>query len=432
MAERFTVSLVLVVYFSLFFVPARAAYPPDPPVLQPASPAAINSVYSPEYHLCCNSETDQRYPAVAYNPRQGNYLIVNHSESKDTRHISGIMLPLDSGTRTFFLVSDIVNTDCCLHPDVVYSGVDDKFLVVYQQYSEANSRWEIYGRFVKGTGPELPYTTFKIAEAAGHNLKYPRVAWNSFRNEFLVVWQQETTAGFLSSIAFRRVAPNGTFPAPAGFVRQVNSPAFPDVTYNVASDQYLAVWSEVTPPPNYVDVYAARLDYLGAVQNQVFPVRQKSGDQVLPVVTTNEQDRYLVAWQDDSAGNQDIYGQFLDVTGNQVGGEQPVAASSSEETRPSVVANGLAGQYMVAYQHARADGEWIEARLFKGGQITPEVIEIAAGELGENRSPAVGTHFSGYLFAYQYASWEPGSVDNMYARFWSPAGAFLPAVFHSP
>jgi len=432
MAKRLFLSFVLGIYFWLFILPAYAAVPRAQPGLEPDSPGAVGSVYSPETHLCCNSETNQRYPAAAYNTQLKQYLIVNHAEDNDSRYISGVLLPLDSGARTIFLVSDINDYDCCLHPDVVYSWTDNKFLVVWQQYNKPNNRWEIYGRWIKGSGPELPFTTFKIADSTGHNLKYPRVAWNSFRNEYLVVWQQETAAGFLDSIGFRRVAANGGFPAPAGFVRQANSPSAPDVTYNVAADQYLAVWSEVTPPPNYVDIYAAQLDYKGAVQNQVFPVRQKPGGQVLPAVTTNEQDRYLVVWQDDGAGNWDIYGQFLDVAGNQVGGEQAVAAASGDETHPGVVANGLASQYVVAYQNAKADGEWVEARLFRGAQITPEVIEIAVGALGDNRYPAVGTHLSGYFFAYQWVSWEPGSVDNLYGRFWSPAGSFLPAVFNNP
>jgi hypothetical protein len=255
------------------------------------------------------------------------------------------------------------------------------------------------------------------------------VSWNSYRNEFMVVWQEETTAGVLSKIGFKRIAANGSSPG-SGYVRQVGFPGNPDITYNVATDQYLAVWSEVTPA-HYVDIYGARLNYQGVIQTQVFPISQQDDEQQFASVTTNSQDLFMVTWQHDDtySGDWDIYGKFLDVNGTQVGNQVWIASSYDDETHPDVAANGLSDQYLVVYQRNTLSGESIEARLFNGNGDQLNYVEISPGGFGDNHYPAVGTHLSGYFVTYQWQSWEPPSINDLYGRFWSPHGVFLPSVF---
>ena len=242
-----------------------------------------------------------------------------------------------------------------------------------------------------------------------------------------MIWQEETSAGVLSKIGFKRIAANGSFPG-SGYIRQVGFPGNPDITYNVATDQYLAVWSEVTPAHS-VDIYGARLNYQGVIQTQVFPISQQDDEQQFSSVTTNSQNLFMVTWQDKFWGEWDIYGKFLDVDGNQVGDKVLIAYSTDDETRPDVAANGLADQYLVVYQRNTSSGESIQARLFNGNGDQLNYVEISPGGFGDNRYPAVGTHLSGYLVTYQWQSWEPGSINDLYGRFWSPHGVFLPSIF---
>lgn len=238
--------------------------------LSPNSTSSSEGILGPEFRICCGSEVHQKNPAAVYNRIRNEYLVVHHGENSSKRYIGGARISLASDSFSNFLVSDTSSYDCCLYPDVAYNWTEDKYLVVWQQYNTSQSRWEIWGRFVPWDGTDFTIPVIKIADLAGYNLKFPKVSWNSYRNEFMVVWQEETTAGLLSKIGFKRIAANGSFPG-SGYVRQVGFPANPDITYNIATDQYLAVWSEVTPV-HYVDIYGARLNFQGVIQNQVFPI----------------------------------------------------------------------------------------------------------------------------------------------------------------
>ena len=395
--------------------------------LSPNSTSSSGGYLGPEFHICCNSEVHQKYPAVVYNRIHNEYLVVNHEETSSKRYIGGARISPGSGQVSLFLISGMGSYDCCLYPDAAYNWTDDKYLVVWQQYHSNLSRWEIWGRFVPWDGTDFTIPDFKIATSTGCNLKFPKVSWNSYRNEFMVVWQEETSAGVLSKIGFKRIAPNSSSPG-SGYVRQVGFPGNPDITYNVATDQYLAVWSEVTPA-HYVDIYGARLNYQGKIQTQVFPISQQDDEQQFSSVTTNSQNRFMVTYQDKFFGEWDIYGKFFDVNGNQVGDKVWIAYSTDDETHADVAANGLSDQYLVVNQRNTSSGESIEARLYNGNGDPLNYVEISPGGFGDNRNPAVGTHLSGYFVTYQWQSLEPGSINDLYGRFWSPHGVFLPSVF---
>ena len=79
-----------------------------------------------------------------------------------------------------------------LNADAAYSPTSDLFLVVWEELSSATTRQKIMGQFLDGAGREtidneLNLTTssfFRVAER-------PRVAWNSVRDQFLVVFEGE-------------------------------------------------------------------------------------------------------------------------------------------------------------------------------------------------------------------------------------------------
>ncbi|MFC2043115.1 hypothetical protein ACFLUA_03075 [Chloroflexota bacterium] len=424
-----TLPLVMIICSFILVTSASAVSNSKKGGLSPNATSSSAGFLGPEFHICCYSEVHQKNPAAVYNRIRNEYLVVHHGENSSKRYISGARISPGLGQVSIFLVSDASSYDCCLYPDAAYSWTDDKYLVVWQQYNNSQSRWEIWGRFVPWDGTDFTIPVIKIADSVGHNLKFPKVSWNSFRNEFMVVWQEETTAGLLSKIGFKRIAANGSFPG-SGYVRQVGFPANPNITYNVATDQYLAVWSEVTTA-HYIDIYGARLNYQGVIQTQVFPISQQDDEQQFSSATTNSQDRFMVTWQHYDAywGDWDIYGKFLDVNGNQVGNQVWITSSFDDETQPDVAANGLSDQYLVVYQRNTLSGESIEAKLYNGNGDQLNDFEISPGGFGDNRYPAVGTHLSGYFVTYQWQSFEPGSINDIYGRIWSPHGVFLPSIF---
>jgi len=395
---------------------------------KPSSILSAMSLLGPEYRLCCGNEDNQKYPAVDYNGLHGQYIVVHHSESPGNRYIVGERYDVGLGPVSTFLISSIGSTDCCLHPDVAYNRTEDQYLVVWQQYDTSQSRWEIYGRILPWDSPDFTITPFLISEESGANLKYPVVTWNSFRNQYMVVWQRENSSGQLVGIERRRVGADGTPVGTTAFVRQVNQPGSPDVVYNLASDKYLVVWAEVVSAE--IDIYGGILNWEGTLQNQIFPITQADDDQQLPAVTTNEQDRYLVVWQDlrYGDGDWDIFGRLIDVGGNLKGSELHIAFSIQSDIHPAVTANGPGNQYLIAWQQSTTGGERIMSALYNstGGEL--DYFEVAPGGFGDNLNPAVGSHLAGFLVTYDWKSWTPGTVADMYGRLWSPHAVFLPLV----
>ena len=391
-------------------------------------PLSPDSHLGPERSICCNDEYAQHRPSVVYNPHHSEYLVVYHNDYAPSL-VAGARVGLDGYPFSWFALggfSPIISA----YPDVAYNRTNDEYLVVWQQYNSSQNKWEIYGRFVPWDGPKLPsqHIPFLIAEWSGLDLKYPRVAWNSFRNEYMVVWQTEGFLGQLLGIGRRRIGPGGGLLSNADFIYQVNFPANPDIAYNPAADQFLVVWAQLGN--SSIDIYGGRLNREGALQGSIFPIGDADNEQQLPVVTTNEQDRYLVVWQDDRIvqGDWDIFAQFLDVGGNKVGGSFWLAVSTDNETHPAMAVNGGSDQYLVVYQKTTLSGESLQADLFDRNGFFVERFEVAPGGFGDNVAPTVGSHPSGYFMTYEWTSWEPGSTSDLYGRMWSPQAVFLPLV----
>lgn len=396
-----------------------------PEVSEDSSAATTTSAswLGSEINVCCNDEYDQQRPEVVYNRNHGEYMIVYH-DGYSPNQVAGTRLNKDGNPFNWFAIAAIGAPDN-INPDVAYSGYDDKYLVVWQQYNSSQNLWEIYGRFIPWDGPDYTITPFLIAQWSSMNLMYPKVAWNSYRNEYMVVWQTESTSSQLLGIGRRRIGANGAMLSNADYITQANSPGFPDITYNPASDQYLVVWAQIGN--YYIDVYGGRLNREGTLQNTIFSIGADVNEQQFPVVTTNEQDRYLVVWQDDRLVQYDIdiYAQFLDVGGNPIGGNFWVAVSGDNETHPAVAANGLSQKYMIAYQKTTDSGESIWANLIDENAVFLDWFEVAPGGFGDNKNPAVATH-SGYYVIYEWTSWTPGSTSELYGRTWSQHSLFLP------
>ena len=390
--------------------------------------ALVHASYlGPENRICCGNEYDQRRPALAYNRHHREYLVVSYQALNAGGSIGGARVGLDGYAFSHFLLSEIGEYDCCLYPDVAYNGTNDEYLVVWQQYNSSKNKWEIYGLLVPWNGPDFTVSPFLIAQWSSMNLKYPKVAWNSYRNEYMVVWHTESVASnLLLGIGRRRLSADGGFLSNADYITQSNSPGFPDIAYNPAVDQYMVVWAQTGNA--FIDIYGGKLSREGALQGGVFPIGEAVNEQQFPAITTNEQNRYLVVWQDDRtvAGDWDIYGQFLDGSANPVGGNFWLAISNENETHPAVAANGATQEYMIVYQQSTAGGESIWANRINENGVFLDWFEVNPGWLGDNANPAVATHLSGNFVAYEWESWEPGSSSDLYGRMWSPYALFLP------
>ncbi len=377
-------------------------------------------------------ECDRYKPSVAYDWRHDEYLVVWHNTWPDGhRDIYARRVSASGQLLSWFSVSAGANDRA--QPAAAYNASTDEYLLVWMYNANGDgSTYEIWGRTIAWNGA-YQNPEFQIITWPNRTFWTPRVAWNGFRNEYLVVWSAyDATTLTPTDIAHAILAANGA-KLYGAIITTAEQPHQADVTYNVAADEYLVVWRRMFTASDG-DIRAARVGgSSGVVVNPpgIFTVNAATEDQLLPAVTTNEQHRYVVVWQHAYPGpccDWDIRGQELDVNGNLVGSPFYIANTSGDETSPDVVARpGTGRDYLAIWQRSTTTGEEIWAYHRRDDHI--EVFEVAAYAFSDHENPAVAWGRVAPLIVYEKDS--PGIFGvyrHIYGRRWVPNAVYLPLV----
>ena len=268
--------------------------------------------------------SDQCFPALAYSSDGDEYLIVWQDHRNGNWNIYGRCVSSDGSRGDSFPIT--VAPDNQERPDVVYNSVNDEYLVVWQDYRHGN--WDIYGRQVSGQC-SLPGDEFVISQEYERQW-YPALAYNSNENQYLAVWwdNRNATGG---DIYGQQLSPEGELLGAALTISDAQGPQwFPDVAYSSFDNEYLVVWEDYRNPTGTTsDVYGQRIASGGEMQGDNFPISRVLDNQRYPALAYNNglEDQCLVVWQDDRNYNAllwEIYGELLvDVTVSQ---EAPLKA----------------------------------------------------------------------------------------------------------
>jgi hypothetical protein len=103
---------------------------------------------------------------------------------------------------------------------------------------------------------------------------------------------------------------------------------------------------------NRIDIYAQRINATGHPlwnTNGVF-ISNRTGNSTNPVITSDGQGGAIVAWQDDAAGNWEIYCQRINSTGlspwNVHFNRTRLTTNGNNDTNPSITSDGLGGAFI--------------------------------------------------------------------------------------
>ncbi len=378
-------------------------------------------------------ECDRYLPAVAYNYVHDEYLVVWHNKWPDGhRDVYARRVSSNGQLKSWFAVS--AGSHDRFQPDVAYNAATDEYLVVWMYDAQGDgTHYEVWGRTVAWNGSSMG-PEFQIFAWPNRGFWTPRVAWNSYRNEYLVIANGfDTVTSLANDVSGRRVMADGSTPYAGSPISQsqVDKPHQGDIAYNVAADEYLVVWRRMWTTADG-DIRGARLrGDNGAVINPPgeFVINNKPEDQQSPAVTTNDQHRYLVVWQHAFPGpccDWDIRGQELDVAGNPEGSEFTIASSTDDETDPAVAARaGPIRDYLVTWQRTTSSGETIEAGRW--GDMTPSFFEVANVAFWASENPGVAWGGASALIVYAADSQgDPTVYRHIYGRRWVPNAVFLP------
>lgn len=367
---------------------------------------------------------DNRVPAVAYNSRHDEFLVVWENDRGVTRDIYARRVASSGDILSWFTVASDAGHWNYL-PDVTYNPVQDEYLVVYT-YQVTASDYDIWARRVKWDGSWMSPETPVNQDAAKQ--WYPAVAYNSQSNEYLVVYENDW--GGLRDIAAQRVAANGTLlswrniASGPGTTRRL-----PDVAYNEIRNEYLIAYTYDFPTDGDIrgKITSANMAMLSAEIEIVDNTHHQ--DDVALAAGPNE---YLAIWEDGpNPGYRTVYGRRLSATGA-LQPYIPIANHSGEACVEPAVAYSHVYGYMTSWRHIPAMGSWdVYGRFVKAGHNVPADVEFPIDtSFNQQKSPALACSPSGTCLLAEEDNYSPtGPIDyEIRGRFIIPYRLHLPFI----
>ena len=168
---------------------------------------------------------------------------------------------------------------------------------------------------------------------------------------------------------------------------------------------FLVVWQDDRNGGE--DIYGARLDGTGRLLDVGgIPISASTGSQTQPTVTGTGSG-FFVAWADDRSGTSDIYGARVGANGSvQDPNGIPISTATNFQSGPDVTFDGT--RTFVAWSDARSTGSWdvYGARLNGATVLDPNGIAIST-TASFQWEPVVSFNGSSYMVA-----WEDGRDDS--------------------
>ncbi len=315
-------------------------------------------------------------------------------------------------------------------PAVAYNSQRQEYLVVW--YNDRVGCDDIRAQRVSKNGA-LIGPPFYIAAECPADRRYPDVAYNSTANQYLVVWEQyEPSSGY--SIHGRRVSALGVQLGEDIVIRgagiNLYTPATPAVAYGYTYDKYLVVWEETWHPiPITYDISGQFVTVTGAIEESMFTISTGTDLRGEPDVAYNRNtDRYLVVWQKQSGDLFDIYGQQVNGSGGLFQGDIRITYFTVPTTAPAVAAlrtSPTVNKYMVVYELHYSPTDWdIYGSLISEDGTPSPYWSIASMNYSES-SPAVAASEANNQYLVAWRSSIGGLNQPVYGRALSHSGLLL-------
>jgi hypothetical protein len=414
------------------------------PVPAVSSQAAFSASGGPllGHEITVNSvDNGKHLPAVAYNANRREFLVVWHTTwAVGTRDIRAQRVSLTGK----LLGSEITVAENMTHdifqPSVAYDPVNDRYLVTYIYNTSSNptnvntDNTDLYGQLVAGNGI-LYGSAFSI-------ITWPSQQWNpqviyapGLQKQFVMVWNNADTSGAVKAyVSLKHINPDGTFTGAGADLSYSDGSinyANPDITYNLARNEFVVVWEKVVSIANY-DIMASRVQgsYVTMGGSPFMVAAWPDSEQLPSVAACNIADKYLVTWQSDiGSGGTDhaIYGYTLNGDAS-LDTVFRIDDNSGQVVQSDVACSKGGNWFLVTYaDYWGLNGHYgITARKVFPNTSMDNSIRVVTGESTDRHFPAVVSGPTNFLVAWEHDRPSTSYID-IHAKLVSFYDLFLPA-----
>jgi hypothetical protein len=399
-----------------------------------AGPHSLNQPYLWPDTIISDFDIPEAFPEVVYNFKHNEYFVVWQTAAvTEADTIRGARISPTGQVLANFEINGHPTKDGS-KPAAAYDPVHDRYLVVFAfDVSGNDTNTDLLGRFIPWEGPDPALKSFPIASWPTYQLA-PDVAYGRAMEEFVVVWMNQYAAGSPPRyISGRRVrAADGGFTG-SGSDMTISHPTRyrhnPAVTYNLARNEYLVVYDDES------DIFGTRFtgdlthNFGGEFTIAGWPDMEEKAD----VAACDKLNKYLVTWQSDQgSANLGIFGRFISGDGT-LGDVRIIDDTTGQEREAAVTCNDAGNQYLVAWQTEYTILKYgIWARFVNpDGKMAPALADSFAVQEPFNQEhrtrPAVAGGKTSYLAVWEH---ERGStLWDIQGRLISPYTVFTPAVY---
>jgi hypothetical protein len=300
--------------FNVTVIPIAPAYSPSPPAL------SYSETYN-EYLLVWSAgifitESGLNLSAQVLDgntgkPKGTTFLLGSPSGSPPS---SGVYIP-PSGDQ--------------IAPAIAYNPRRDEYLVVWNDDRNLGTTgWDLFAQRLDGEDKEPKGPVFALHDGASHQVS-PTLAYNRREETYLVVWGDDRNLGATGWDLFaRRIDAEGK---PTGqdipLLTADGDQTSPALAYNPRDNYYFVVWSDERGAElGSVDLLGVRLNGNGWPIRRSVAICEVGGSPLFPALGSSIDDDYVAIWNDDrnANGGLDIYGRRLNGNGIPFGSDFPI------------------------------------------------------------------------------------------------------------
>jgi hypothetical protein len=361
-------------------------------------------------------------PQVAHDANHDEFLFAWRVDATSSSVVLVQWLHSDGSSVTWSPSEDLSNPRDAVQAAVAWDPVDEVYLVVWSKdYFGDASDWDIYGQIIgRGDSANNP-PPFFIAQT-GFNEWNPRVAFSETSGEFLVTWWAEGSGTTDDSVHAQRVAPAGNLLNSSIAVSTgTGDSKYPDIAYNQSRDEYLIVFQHMG---GSWDISGTRLTGTGAVVGSgTFGIAEWSSPETLPrVASIPVDDEWGIVWQsEDNTGDTAIYARRMWVDGsgnNHFVAPVLISNTTSPERAPDIAAYPEGNEYLVSYEarytnlHYGVLAKTLDTVNFMGPEIA---VILPVSELDRTAS-AIAAFDKGWMVVWEHERDSTPSYKDIHAR----------------